>query len=84
MEAEAEDDPQNGAFRLAGVRAIQLLLLIGSRRSEILRARWEWIDWDAHELVLPRLATKARREHRKPLSPEVLSVLERIGIRDEG
>ncbi len=83
-ELEAENDPQNGASRLAGVRAIQLLLLTGSRRSEILKARWEWIDWETRELVLPRLATKARREHRKPLSPETLSVLERIGIRDEG
>ena len=83
LEAEAGQDPQ-GASRLSGLYAIQLLLLTGSRRSEILGARWEWIDWEARELALPRLATKARREHRKPLSPEVLSVVERMGVQDSG
>ena len=83
-EQAARDDPAQGATRLASLHAIQLLLLTGSRRSEILGAKWEWIDWEQNELVLPELATKAKREHRKPLAPEVIAVLEAMGVKERG
>lgn len=38
--------------------AIRLLLLTGCRKNEILRARWDWIDWDRGLLRLPDHAAK--------------------------
>ncbi len=84
LEAEAQADPVQGAQRTASLRAIRLLLLTGSRKSEILGARWEWIDFEAGELVLPELATKAKREHRKPLAPEALEILRAMGAKENG
>jgi integrase len=33
---------------------VKLLLLTGARRSEITRAKWEYIDWKNHTLLVPR------------------------------
>jgi integrase len=44
----------------AAVAAIRLLALTGCRRSEILRLRWEYVDWDRQELRLPDSKTGPR------------------------
>lgn len=56
--------------------AIWLLLLTGCRRSEILRAKWQDVDWDRRELRIPE--TKAGPARTVPLSEPALSVLEEI------
>ncbi|MEW6270086.1 MAG: tyrosine-type recombinase/integrase [Thermodesulfobacteriota bacterium] len=54
-----------------------LLLLTGCRRTELLSARWQWFrpDHVPPVLVLPRTATKQKREHVVVLSSEALQVL---------
>lgn len=56
--------------------AVWLLLLTGARKSEILRARWDDIDWDIKELRIPE--TKGGRAHVVPLSEPALAVLQGI------
>jgi integrase len=64
-EARATSDPYPAA-------AIRLLLLTGSRRSEILGLRWEWIDFERAMIFLPDSKTG-----RKPvyLNAPALDVL---------
>ncbi|WP_296706477.1 site-specific integrase [Rhodoblastus sp.] len=40
--------------------AIRLLLLTGARVSEILGARWEWVDWNRRVIALPDSKTGAK------------------------
>jgi len=53
--------------------AILLFLLTGMRKSELLTACWEWIDWDRRELRLPD--TKGGRPHVVPLVDEAIDIL---------
>lgn len=53
--------------------ALWLYLLTGVRKTELLAARWEWIDWDRAELRLPD--TKADRVHYVPLSGPAIALL---------
>lgn len=43
----------SGDISISAAAAIRLLLLTGARVSEILSARWEWIDWSRRVLRLP-------------------------------
>ncbi|MCC7254380.1 MAG: tyrosine-type recombinase/integrase [Dokdonella sp.] len=56
--------------------AIWLYLLTGARRSELLGAKWEYIDFDRKVLRLPD--TKAGRPHEIPLNAQALALIERI------
>lgn len=60
-----------------------LLLLTGCRRTELLSARWDWLRLDERppRLVLPRTATKQRRQHEVLLSSEAVQVLEQLPSR---
>jgi len=55
---------------------VQLLILTGMRRSEAAAIRRSWIEDDV--LVLPEGFPKNNREHRLPLSPMILDVLNGI------
>ncbi len=56
--------------------AIWLFLLTGLRRSELLTAHWDYIDWNRKELRLPD--TKAGRVHYLPLSEPAISLMREI------
>ena len=56
---------------------IRLLLLTGSRRSEVLAAKWTSINLDSGIWVKPHTATKQGREHRVPLSAPARQLLAR-------
>jgi integrase len=56
-------------------RAVQLLSLTGSRRSEVLGARWVEFDLEAGVWTKPHANTKSKRDHRLPLSAPALQVL---------
>lgn len=56
--------------------ALWLYLLTGVRRSEILKAHWNDIDWDSREIRLPD--TKSGRTHYVPLSEVALSLLHKL------
>jgi len=69
---EAIDAEDNEFVRAA----FHLYLLTGMRKSELLNARWDDIDWERREL---RLAdTKAGRVHYVPLTAPALAVLEAL------
>ena len=64
----------DGASRL-GVASIQLLILTGCRKSEILTLRWKDVDLDAGELDLADTPTDGRVV---PLGPEARAVLKSL------
>jgi integrase len=69
----------------ASARAILLLLLTGSRRGEVLSARWEHFDLSSGVWQKPAAITKQGRNHRVPLSNAALDLLrEMANERKEG
>jgi integrase len=61
--------------------ALILYLLTGARKTELLSARWDAVDFSRGELRLPR--TKAGRVHYIPLSAPALAILKTLP-REEG
>lgn len=70
--AEAIDSEPNIYVR----EALWLYILTGARKSELLQAKWEDIDFARGELRLPR--TKAGRIHYVPLSKAAIEILQSI------
>ena len=67
-------------FATSVTGALRLLILTGCRKTEILHAKWEHVDWERAQLVLPDSKTGGRRV---PLSAAALAVLEalpRLGV----
>jgi integrase len=54
--------------------ALALLILIGAKKQEVLRARWEFVDLDRGVLTVP--LSKSGRPRHVPLSPAAVRVLE--------
>ena len=62
--------------------ALRFLILTATRTSEVLQAQWSEIDLGAAIWTIPASRTKAKQEHRVPLSDAAMAVLEvlpRIG-----
>jgi integrase len=74
--AEAINTEPNQSAR----NALWLYLLTGARKTELLQARWEDVDWRRGELRLPE--TKAGRVHYLPLSGPALALLREIPRHD--
>ena len=65
----------SGAF--AGtVLAFEFLVLAAARSGEVRNARWEEFDLEGAVWTIPAGRMKAGREHRVPLSPRALAVLD--------
>lgn len=65
----------------ARARALEFLILTASRSGEVRGARWE--EFDSGIWTVPASRMKSGREHRVPLSPRCLEILEsrrRIGV----
>lgn len=56
--------------------AIKLLLYTGARKSEILSARWEYVDLERRILTVP--LSKSGKVRHIPLSDEATSILQRL------
>lgn len=54
---------------------IQILLAYGTRIGETRKIKWVDIDWSSHTLILPAQNTKSKREHRLPLSIQMIQIL---------
>lgn len=67
--AKAINEEPNQSARVA----LWLYLLTGARKTELLTARWDDVDWTRGELRLPD--TKAKRVHYIPLSAPALALL---------
>ncbi len=55
--------------------AVRLLLLSGSRKHEVLGAKWEQIDFERGVWTKPASTTKQATEHELPLSAPALQLL---------
>jgi integrase len=56
-------------------RALEFAILTATRSGEAMGATWDEIDLDAKAWTIPAERTKARKEHRVPLSDPALAVL---------
>ena len=57
-------------------QALQMLILTAARTGEIIGAQWDEIDIDAAIWTIPASRMKARKEHRVPLSPAAMKIIE--------
>ncbi|QDG78330.1 site-specific integrase [Labrenzia sp. PHM005] len=58
--------------------ALELLILSVTRTSEVLNAKWAEIDLHKKIWTIPSSRMKAGKEHRIPLSPRSLAILEKL------
>jgi integrase len=58
------------------VDCIEFLLLTGCRRGEALLSHWRDIDLQAGAWLKPASTVKTRREHRVPLAPQAVALLQ--------
>lgn len=63
--------------------AFRLLLLTGARRSEVLSATWDMFNLETGHWTKPSSHTKQKKEHRVPLSPPAIKLLQDIKARDD-
>src|SRR5262245_27108359 len=59
-------------------RALEFLILTAARTGEVIGAQWSEVDLLDKTWTLPAARMKAHREHRVPLSPRALAVLEEM------
>jgi len=58
--------------------AMEFLILTVGRSNEVAGARWDEIDWDEREWVVPKDRMKGEREHVVALSTRALAILKRL------
>ena len=61
---------------LATRLALEFTILTAARSGETRGATWAEIDWERAEWVIPAGRMKGKAEHRQPLSPAAVNVLE--------
>jgi integrase len=59
-------------------RATEFLILTAGRSQEVLKARWSEFDLDAGIWNVPAERMKARKPHRVPLAPGVITLLRNL------
>jgi integrase len=60
--------------------AFEFLILTAARTSEVLEARWNEIDLEQVAWTIPTVRMKAGREHRVPLPPRCIELLEKAKL----
>jgi integrase len=60
--------------------AFEFLILTAARTGEVLEAKWNEIDLDEAAWTIPASRMKAGREHRVPLSPRCIELLEKAKL----
>lgn len=69
---------QEGIELPSGIAAVRLLMLTGCRLGEIMRLKWEYVDFVGRALRLPDSKTGAKVVHLGQPALEVLETIERI------
>jgi integrase len=64
-------------------RALAFTILTGARTGEAIGAQWDEIDLAAKVWTIPANRMKAGREHRVPLAPAAIAILEQAAERRE-
>ena len=59
-------------------RALEFVILTAARTGEVMGARWNEIDLLDKTWTVPAARMKAHREHRVPLSPRALGILDEM------
>lgn len=59
-------------------RALQFLILTAARTGEVINAKWSEIDFDTKVWTIPPERIKGRREHRVPLTDQVITILKSL------
>jgi integrase len=59
-------------------RALEFLILTAARRTEVTGARWDEINRETRTWIIPGDRMKSGREHRVPLSPDAMAVLDEM------
>ena len=57
--------------------AFEFLVLTAGRTNEVLQAMWREVDWGLALWIVPPGRMKSAREHRVPLSPRCIELLQR-------
>lgn len=66
-------DREDGAV---SAKALQFTILTVLRSSEVRLAVWDEVNWDSMVWIVPAMRMKMKREHRVPLAPEAIALLE--------
>jgi integrase len=79
----ALDSGQNVGMHIVTRRALQVMLMTGQRKGEVLKMRWEHVDGTGEGWVwnIPAANAKNAKRHRVPLHGDVIALLE--GLRKE-
>jgi integrase len=64
--------------------ALEFAILCASRSGEVRGAQWSEIDMHSCLWTIPKERMKAGKEHRVPLSPQAMEILESLPNRSEG
>ena len=64
--------------------ALEFTILCAVRTSETIGAKWTEIDLDRKTWKIPANRIKAGKEHRVPLTPRALAILEALNIQSDG
>lgn len=64
-------------------RALEMTILTACRTSEVLEAKWCEIDLEARVWIIPADRMKAGKQHRVPLSSDVLNCLRKLDRVDD-
>jgi integrase len=62
----------------AGSRALEFLIFTVARTGEVMGATWNEIDFASAAWIIPAERMKGRREHRVPLSPTAIDLLQKL------
>jgi len=62
----------------ASARALEFLILTAVRSGSVRLATWDEVDFKNRLWVIPAAHTKTREEHRVPLAPLAIKVLEKL------
>jgi integrase len=65
-------------YRGQAADAMRLIMLTGCRPAEALSARWEEMDSEPGYWIKPSSHVKQRRQHKLPLNPAALELIERM------
>lgn len=59
-------------------KAVEFLILTAVRSGSVRQAEWSEIDYDKKLWVIPAEHTKAKQEHRVPLQPQAIRLLQKL------
>ena len=69
--------------RSVSATALEFLILTAARTGEVIGARWTEVDLKQKTWTIPAVRMKAKTEHRVPLCPRAIEILERLERRGE-